>query len=214
MTERIFERLYQVTERIESSRKGLGLGLYICKELVARQGGDIWVARGSQQGSIFSFTLPVCSLDSSIAPLLKHDKWPLESVAMVIAETCLPGGWPSKEAQDGWSREVRSLLERCSFPDLDALLPIRSFDTQTERFFLTAFANDAGASVLAGRIQGQFQRLLPLGPPGITLSVSYRMLPAAPRDVDASSDVMVARMATRLEAAIESHLFPTAVHHE
>jgi PAS domain S-box-containing protein len=214
MTERIFERLYQVSERIETSRKGLGLGLYICKELVARQGGDIWVTRGPQQGTTFSFTLPVCFLNGSIAPLLKHDQWPAESVALVIAETCLPGGWPSRESQEGWSREVRSLLQHCSYPDLDALLPTRSFDMKGERFFLAAFANDAGASVLAGRIRGQFQYLLPQGPPGITLSVSYRMLPPVPRDADASADVIVTRMATRLEAAIESHLFPAVVHHE
>ncbi|HVT37627.1 MAG TPA: PAS domain-containing sensor histidine kinase, partial [Gemmatimonadaceae bacterium] len=34
ITERVFERMYQVSERVQSSRKGLGLGLYICKELV------------------------------------------------------------------------------------------------------------------------------------------------------------------------------------
>ena len=214
MTERIFERLYQVSERIEASRKGLGLDLYICKELVARQGGDIWVTRGLQQGTTFSFTLPVCSLNGSIAPLLKNDEWPAESVALVITETCLPGGWPSKESQEGWSREVRTLLQRCSFPDLDVLVPTRNFDTQGERFVLVAFANDAGASVLASRIRGQFQRLLPQGPCGITLSVSYRMVPPVPRDVDASAEVIVTRMATRLEAAIESHLFPAVVHHE
>src|SRR5207247_1937144 len=38
ITERIFERLYQVLEPSQASRKGLGLGLYICKELVTRQG--------------------------------------------------------------------------------------------------------------------------------------------------------------------------------
>ena len=208
MTERIFERLYQVSERIKTSRKGLGLGLYICKQLVARHGGDIWVTRGPQQGTTFSFTLPVCSLTSSIAPLLKNDEWPAESVALVIAETCLPGGWPSKESQEQWSREVRSLLQRSLMSDLDVLLPTRSFDAQGERFFLAAFANDAGASVLAGRIRGQFERLLPRGPPGLTLSVSYRVLPPLPRDGDASADLIVTRMATRLEAAIESHLFP------
>jgi hypothetical protein len=99
-------------------------------------------------------------------------------------------------------------------PDLDVLLPTRSFDIQSERFFLAAFANDAGASVLASRIRGQFQRLPPHGPPGITLSVSYRMLPPVPRDVDAPADAIVTRMATRLETAIESHLFPAVVHHE
>jgi signal transduction histidine kinase len=60
-TEEIFERLYQVTERTEASRKGLGLGLYICKDLVARQGGRIWATRRPETGSTFSFTLPVFS---------------------------------------------------------------------------------------------------------------------------------------------------------
>ena len=57
--ERIFERLYQVPERLPASRKGLGLGLYICKELVTRQGGKIWVDHLQQKGCTFSFTLPV-----------------------------------------------------------------------------------------------------------------------------------------------------------
>ena len=59
--ERIFERLYQVSEPGAASRKGLGLGLYICKELVTRQGGRIWVESQPEKGSIFSFTLPVYS---------------------------------------------------------------------------------------------------------------------------------------------------------
>jgi PAS domain S-box-containing protein len=65
ITENIFERLYQVSERTEGSRKGLGLGLYICKELVMRQGGTIWAKRRPQKGSTFSFTLPVFSLTNS-----------------------------------------------------------------------------------------------------------------------------------------------------
>ena len=38
---------------------GLGLGLYICKELVVRQGGRIWVEENPGGGSRFVFTLPV-----------------------------------------------------------------------------------------------------------------------------------------------------------
>jgi signal transduction histidine kinase len=68
--ERIFERLFQVTERTQASRKGLGLGLYICKELVTRQGGDIWATSEEQTGSTFSFTLPVFVHD---APEETHD---------------------------------------------------------------------------------------------------------------------------------------------
>ena len=69
ISERIFERLYQVSDRIQTSRKGLGLGLYICKELVTRQGGHIWVKRRPEKGTTFSFTLPVGSLDTAIAPV-------------------------------------------------------------------------------------------------------------------------------------------------
>ena len=68
MGQRIFERLYQVSERTESSRKGLGLGLHICKELVTRQGGEIWAQRRSDSGSVFSFTLPVFSLGNLTTP--------------------------------------------------------------------------------------------------------------------------------------------------
>jgi signal transduction histidine kinase len=62
--EMIFERLYQVSESSQSSRNGLGLGLHICKELVIRQGGRIWVSSRPQEGSTFSFTLPVFSPDT------------------------------------------------------------------------------------------------------------------------------------------------------
>ena len=62
MGQRIFERLYQLSEGTDTSRKGLGLGLHICKELVTRQGGEIWAERRSANGSVFSFTLPVFSL--------------------------------------------------------------------------------------------------------------------------------------------------------
>jgi len=40
------------------SEKGTGLGLYICKRIIDAHGGKIWGKNNSDQGAIFSFSLP------------------------------------------------------------------------------------------------------------------------------------------------------------
>jgi two-component system cell cycle sensor histidine kinase/response regulator CckA len=82
VAERIFERLYQVSERVQSSRKGLGLGLYICKELVTRQGGKIWAERRPQGGSTFSFTLPVFLPEQLDRSIPQERQLPTEPLAL------------------------------------------------------------------------------------------------------------------------------------
>src|ERR1700691_1130423 len=67
MTERIFERLFQTSDPSLEGRKGLGLGLYICKDLVTRQGGQIWAKSTLGNGSVFSVTLPIFSLPNLMA---------------------------------------------------------------------------------------------------------------------------------------------------
>lgn len=59
--ERIFERLQQgeTADTRASARGGLGLGLYICREVVRLHGGRIWVDSEPGRGSHFQFTLPV-----------------------------------------------------------------------------------------------------------------------------------------------------------
>lgn len=54
---RVFDKLYQT----ELGRKagGLGLGLYIAREFVQRQGGMIWVESRPGVGTAFHFTLPL-----------------------------------------------------------------------------------------------------------------------------------------------------------
>jgi PAS domain S-box-containing protein len=214
IAERIFERLYQVSEPNQASRKGLGLGLYICKELVTRHGGQIWVKSQPQKGSTFSFTLPVFSLNNLISPLLKNDKWPAESVALVMLEICLLDAWPSKESQKKWSHEVRSLVQRCLLPNLDVLLPKMSYGAEGERFFVAAFADEKGASVLADRIREQFERLPDLKQTGLTLSVSYSMLKPFLPDAGASMENIVTSMATNLEESIKSQTISEAIYHE
>ena len=56
----IFDRRYQVNHNAHSvdSHSGLGLGLYICRELVDLHGGRIWAESEIGKGSTFSFVIP------------------------------------------------------------------------------------------------------------------------------------------------------------
>jgi len=54
----IFNRFYRV-EDLNPSMAGLGIGLYICKEITERHGGKLWVDSVYGAGSTFWFSLPV-----------------------------------------------------------------------------------------------------------------------------------------------------------
>jgi PAS domain S-box-containing protein len=56
---KIFDRLYQSPNTLESSRKGLGLGLHICRHLIELHGGRIWVESKEGEGATVFFTVPV-----------------------------------------------------------------------------------------------------------------------------------------------------------
>lgn len=55
---KIFERLYQVTDRNEKTFPGLGIGLFISNEIIKRHGGKMWVKSKKNKGSTFYFDLP------------------------------------------------------------------------------------------------------------------------------------------------------------
>ncbi|MDQ7772484.1 MAG: PAS domain S-box protein [Elusimicrobiales bacterium] len=56
--DKVFDRLYQGLQASRKGMTGLGLGLYIAKMLVERQGGRIWAESEKGRGSVFRFTLP------------------------------------------------------------------------------------------------------------------------------------------------------------
>jgi signal transduction histidine kinase len=69
----VFERMYQDPQSADNNRAGLGLGLFIAKEVVELHGGRIWVTSETGLGSTFTFTLPLHSLPKITSVIHRHE---------------------------------------------------------------------------------------------------------------------------------------------
>ena len=57
--EHLFERFHRGRHVLSTNYGGLGLGLYITKQIVERHGGSIWVDSREGHGTTFFFSLPI-----------------------------------------------------------------------------------------------------------------------------------------------------------
>ncbi len=146
---RIFERRYQSESRAASPRKGLGIGLYVCHQLIARHGGKIWAESAPGQGSCFSFTLPAFSLTKALRS--RAARGAAASWALVSIEPPAARGESSGERLRTARRALSADPEfaRC-------LLPISSRRNENSPLFLLLSANRAGAAAIAERLCARF----------------------------------------------------------
>ena len=154
---RVFDRLHQEVGPTTSSRKGLGLGLYLCKELVALQGGRIWADSTLGQGTTLHFTVPIFSLPKLVTPIIAPDGALCPTVALVAVDVSSANGLAG-EALDQILRSARRVVQRCMLPDLDVQLPQMARHHRGETLLVVAATNRAGVNVLARRIHNQLAR--------------------------------------------------------
>lgn len=154
----IFERMYQDPNSIDNSRKGLGLGLFIAKELVTLHSGRIWVASEQGNGSTFSFTLPLYSLPRMLSPVIVHEQ-KLRDAIVLLKVDVRPR---SKPARGNW-KETRQrcleILQRCVYLDKDLVLPPMTSTGPEQIYYVVASTDMEHVSTMMTRIREQIERV-------------------------------------------------------
>jgi signal transduction histidine kinase/FixJ family two-component response regulator len=204
-TKKIFDRLYQKENTISGSRKGLGLGLYICRELVLRHGGNIWVESGIGEGSTFFFTLPVFSLTKLITPILTPQNLARGSVALITIEVSFSKKKVLTETDENETalRKVATILSRCALPDMDVLLPRMIHGRSGNIFCMVASADQGGTEVLVRRIQSQLARGTDLSNLSLAYAVSSTLIEIPSMPFEHLVGHVVGKIENMLRAVVE-----------
>jgi len=214
MTERIFERLFQASDPALAGRKGLGLGLYICKELVTRQGGQICAKSAPGRGAVFSVTLPVFSLPNLIGPAFRKERRAEGPITLVVTEIRSRTGWLSNEVRTEQSHGVRDILQRCLYSDVDVLLPKMGSAGASELFFIVAITDGIGGKAITKRIREQLDDCEHFQQAGLTLSTSYRSLEAIKRNASESMETFLEKVANKIQELMNEEISSRMVRNE
>jgi signal transduction histidine kinase len=189
----IFERLYQDPNAVDNSRKGLGLGLFIAKELVNLHGGRIWVASEVGNGSTFSFTLPLYSLAKLLFPVITHQDRMRDSLVLVKV-VLRPLVSPVRANWKETCQRCLEILERCVYLDKDLVLPPISASGAEETFPVVASTDLDRANIMMARIREQLEKVAGLNGAG-KLEVSASAVPVPARGPDQSLEAQVQEVA-------------------
>lgn len=120
--DRIFDRFEQAEAPVShSGEEGLGLGLAICRQLVALHGGQIWVVNAKSGGARFTFTIPFLGQEEMFRQAISDrlrtatiHHYPLALVLIDLAQTGALDRGPPEEMVLGIEAVIRQVLRRKS----------------------------------------------------------------------------------------------------
>jgi len=157
----IFERLYQDPDSVDNNRSGLGLGLFICREIVRLHEGRIWVSSEPGQGTTFTFTLPVYSLAKLLAPVITHEDRLRPAFVLVRVELTPRSTPPRGNWKETW-QQCLEIVRRCAYLDKDLVLPPMGTSGAAETFFVVASTDLQQSGIMTARIREQLERVADL----------------------------------------------------
>jgi signal transduction histidine kinase len=201
----VFDRLYQDPDAVDGNRAGLGLGLYIAKEIVTLHGGRLWVASQPGNGTTFSFTLPLYSLAKLLSPVIT-DQGHLRAAIVLVRVELTP---LSKSLRGSWRETCQrclELLRQCIYVDKDLVLPPMGSGGPVENFFVVASTDMARVSVMMDRIRDQVGALPQLKSSG-SLRVTAEMIPGAQADDPRTLEQQVWGIADHVTEIIQQGLW-------
>jgi signal transduction histidine kinase len=155
----IFDRLYQDADSIDNNRSGLGLGLFICREIIRLHQGRIWVSSEPGQGSTFTFTLPAYSLAKLLAPMVIYHEQ-LRPAFSLVRVQLTPLSSPPRGNWKEIGQQCLDLLRRCVYLDKDLVLPpMGGGSGAAETFFVIAATDLEQCGVMTTRIREQLEKV-------------------------------------------------------
>jgi len=154
----IFERLYQDPDSVDNNRSGLGLGLFICREIVRLHEGRIWVSSELGQGTTFTFTLPVYSLAKLLAPVITHEER-LRPAFVLVRVELTPRSNPPRGNWKETRQQCLETLRRCVYLDKDLVLPPMGTSGAAETLFVVASTDLERSGIMTTRIREQLERV-------------------------------------------------------
>ena len=200
----IFERLYQNPNTPDNNRKGLGLGLFIAKELVTLHGGRMWVVSEPGQGSTFSFTLPLYSLTKLLSPVVVSQGKLRDAIVLLridLRPHCVPprGNW-----RDICAKSL-DLVQGCVYLDKDLVLPPLSSPGAEQAYFVVASTDMVRVSIMGRRIRELLQKMTDWKSAG---SFEVSALPVSLPSPDAPVEQQVQEVAKRVTEMVSAAIGP------